>query len=116
MKPNTLVWALVLIVSVTLIAIVGLNVAVEGDTQPILLIMVGLITPIVTTILNLIKSQKTLDVSESTDKKVDSLLNGGLQSRIDHIETSISEHQRRTDKRFLKVESSLEEILEKVSK
>lgn len=105
MKPHTLIWALVLIITVTLVAIVGLNAVVEGDTQPILLIVVGLITPIVTTILNLIKSDKTLDVSKSTDKKVDSLLNGGLTSRIEGLEVRMGH-----------IESSLVEILAKVSK
>ena len=116
MKTNTLIWALVLIIVVTLIAIVGLNAVVEGDSMPMLVLIVGLITPAVTAILNLLKSQKTLEVSESTDKKVDSLLNGGLQSRIDHVEEAIIEYQKKTDRRFVTVEKALDEILEKVSK
>jgi hypothetical protein len=115
-KSQSPIWALVLIVAMTLLFILGLTVTVEGDTQPIIIIIMGLMTPIVTTILNLTKSQKTLEVSEATDKKLDDMLDRDVPSRIDHIEEAIRAHQTKTDSRFRTVELALEEILAKVSK
>ena len=115
MKPNTLIWALVLIVAMTLLFIVGLTVTIEGDAQPVIIIIMGLMTPIVTNILNLIKSQKTLEVSESTDQKVDTLVSSGIQDRLAHIDEVLA-YQKNTERRFLRLEAALEDILEKVSK
>jgi hypothetical protein len=111
-KPQTLLLSSIVICAVIAMAFVGISAYVDGDPQPVLLLFIGTVTPVVTAILTLLKSQKTLDATTSvqvkadqTEKKVDQLLNGSLQGRITRVESRLNN-----------LETVALEILEKLSK
>ncbi|MCC6382640.1 MAG: hypothetical protein IT304_09015 [Dehalococcoidia bacterium] len=107
-KPlQQILLALVLICAITAIAFVGISATTEGDAQPTLVLFVGVMTAVVTPIAALVKTQKTLDVSQQTDQKVDQLLNGSLQGKIASLQTDVAANTIRMSN----MERSLVEIL-----
>jgi 4-hydroxybenzoate polyprenyltransferase len=104
-KPQTLLLSCIVICAVIAMAFIGITAQIDGDPQPVLLLFIATVTPVVTAILTLLKSQKTLDASAVTEKKVDQLLNGSLQGRITNVESRLNN-----------IETVALEILEKISK
>ena len=99
--PQTGLWALVLVVVVAALTLIALNTLITDGarSQNLTLTFMALITLVVNGILNHVKTQKTLDVSESTDKKVDELLTRGVPQRVENMEL-----------RLVHVEARIEEI------
>ena len=101
---QTGLWALVLVVVVAALTLIALNTLITDGarSQNLTLTFMALITLVVNGILNHVKTQKTLDVSESTDKKVDALaetpdrvsaLEGevnGIKNDVRDIQTTLS--------------------------
>jgi hypothetical protein len=104
-KPQTLLLSCIVICAVIAMAFIGITAQIDGDPQPVLLLFIATVTPVVTAILTLLKSQKTLDASNVTEKKVDQLLNGSLQDRVIRVESRLNN-----------IETVALEILEKLSK
>lgn len=86
---QTGLWALVLVVVVTALTLIALNTLITDGarSQNLTLTFMALITLVVNGILNHVKTQKTLDVSESTDKKVDEL--AGTVNRLTALEDRV---------------------------
>jgi hypothetical protein len=119
MRQHPLLLALLLIATIAMLGFVGITLSANGDAQPALLIFVGLMAPIATTITMMVKQDKTLFVSEQTDKKVDQLLNGSLQTRLDTMDTTIGlrgEAIHRIEQRVGNMETALIEINAKLSR
>jgi hypothetical protein len=93
----------VIVCAIVMMAFVGISAYTEGDAQPVLLLFLGVVTPIVTQLVSMTKNQRTLDVSQATDQKVDQLLNGSLVGKVDRLE-----------QRMQNVETSLVQILAKL--
>lgn len=104
MKLPQLLLSLVIICVVTALTFVGVSAYTEGDAQPTLLLFVGVISGVITPIVSLVRSQKSLDVGRDTNRKVDEILNGSVQGKISALEQRMSN-----------VEKSLIEILAKLS-
>jgi 4-hydroxybenzoate polyprenyltransferase len=104
-KPQTLLLSSLVICAVIAMAFIGITAQIDGDPQPVLLLFIGTVTPVVTAILTLLKSQKTLEASDKTEKKVDQLLNGSLHDRVIRVEARLNN-----------LETVALEILEKLSK
>ena len=94
---QTGLWALVLIVVVAALTLIALNTLITDGarSQNLTLTFMALITLVVNGILNHVKTQKTLDVSESTDKKVNELSETpqritALEDRVTGMESTLT--------------------------
>jgi hypothetical protein len=79
--------------AILMMAFIGIAAYTDGDPLPHLTLFLSGSAPILTAIAVLIKDQKverTLEVSEQTDQKVDQLLNGSMQDKIARVERDIS--------------------------
>jgi hypothetical protein len=82
-----------IILAVLMMAFVGIPAYVVGDPLPVLQLFLTAATPILTAVAVLLKNRtvdKTLEVSEQTDQKVDQLLNGSLQGKVALLETNVA--------------------------
>lgn len=101
---QTGLWAegveLVLVVVVAALTLIALNTLITDGarSQNLTLTFMALITLVVNGILNHVKTQKTLDVSESTDKKVDALAEtpdrvSALEGEVNGIKNDVRDVQ-----------------------
>lgn len=74
MKSTPLLATLVLLCAITALALVGITATTDGDATPVLLPLIGLMSPTILGVMGLLKQQLTLDVSKNTDAKVDALV------------------------------------------
>lgn len=79
---NTSAWLVgaIAVISVTgVVGMVGLELAGSGDTEKLLIILVGFLAPTVASLVSAIKS----DATEKGLKSVNNQLNGGLDTRME---------------------------------
>ena len=79
MRSNATVWATVALASMGVIGIVALEAFADGDSQPLLLVLVGFLAPTVAALLN---TQKQGEANAKLDR-IDGRLNGELDGRIE---------------------------------
>jgi hypothetical protein len=104
-KPQPLLISMVLIAAIAVMGFVGVLIASEGDPQPTLLLLVGLMTPMTIQIVSMLKQQKNDETTADTNVKVDQLLNGALQGRIDTLEVGMSDLKQSVDRIATKVDA-----------
>jgi uncharacterized protein YoxC len=104
-NPQSLLVSIVLIAAIAVMGFVGVLIASEGDPQPTLLLLVGLMTPMTVQIVGMLKQQKNDTVTTDTNVKVDQLLNGALQGRIDTLEVGMADLKQSVDRIATKVDA-----------
>ena len=96
---------MILISVIAVMGFVGVLLASEGDPQPTLLLLVGLMTPMTVQVVTMLKQQKNDVVTSDTNLKVDKLLNGALQGRIDTLEIGMADLKTSVDRIAVKVDA-----------
>jgi uncharacterized membrane protein len=113
-KPQTLLLSTIVICAVIAMAFIGISATVSGDPQPVLLLFIGTVTPVVTAILTLLKSQKTLDATTSNSEKIDAQATKVDQTKR-KVDALLNDRVTRVEARLNNLETVALEILEKVS-
>lgn len=89
---------MVLIAAIAVAGFVGVLAFAKGDPQPTLVLLVGVLTPLTVQLVSMLKQQKNDEVTIDTNAKVDKLLNGALQKRIDNIEVGMADLKQSVDR------------------
>lgn len=97
--------SMVLIAAIAVMGFVGVLAASDGDPQPTLLLLVGLMTPMTVQIVSMLKQQRNDELTTDTNTKVDKLLNGALQGRIDTLEVGMADLKMSVDRIAAKVDT-----------
>jgi hypothetical protein len=113
-KPQTLLLSTVVICAVIAMAFIGISAYVDGDPQPVLLLFIGTVTPVVTAILTLLKSQKTLEATTSNTEKIEAQSTKVAQTKR-KVDVLLNHRITRVEERLDNLETVALEILEKVS-
>jgi uncharacterized protein YoxC len=102
---QSLLNSIVLIAAIAVMGFVGVLIASEGDPQPTLLLLVGLMTHMTVSIVGILNQQKNDTLTTDTNVKVDKLLNGALQDRIGTLEVGMSDLKQSVDRIAAKVDA-----------
>lgn len=119
MKSQSFLFAAIAL-AILAMAFVGITATADGDPMPALQLLITGATPVLTAVAVLMRQntiEKTLQISDSTDQKVDKLLNGSMQGKLSGMERDVSILQKTAlsnSSRIGNIETSLVEILSEV--
>jgi hypothetical protein len=100
------------------LTIIGISAVEADDPNPTILLFIGVATGVTANVVTLAKGQKTAETAQkaadntaSVDQKVDQLLNGSLQGRINTLERRVGN----VDYRLGNIEEVVVEIRDKLN-